>query len=91
MPGANEPVEMSEFGMITNLCSNYCREKDGLELWLELVNECNHDSITTLFITVNNEYKYGVLCSMIALLMYLIGYFIGNLYKRNSLKLNNKE
>ncbi len=37
----NEPVPLSSFGIFTNECAElYCKDKDGLELWLSLVNDC---------------------------------------------------
>ncbi len=37
----NEPVPLSSFGVFTNECAQlYCKDKDGLNLWLSLINEC---------------------------------------------------
>ncbi len=39
--GANEPIADNELGLTAKDCAlQYCEEKDGMALWLTLVNEC---------------------------------------------------
>ena len=39
--GANEPIADNELGLMAKDCSRqYCEVKDGLQLWLTLVDEC---------------------------------------------------
>ncbi len=39
--GANEPIADNELGLMAKDCSRqYCDIKDGLQLWLTLVDEC---------------------------------------------------
>ena len=39
--GANEPIADNELGLTAKDCAlQYCTEKDGMSLWLSLVNQC---------------------------------------------------
>lgn len=39
--GANEPIADNELGLTAKDCAlQYCSEKDGMSLWLSLVNQC---------------------------------------------------
>ncbi len=93
----NEPIPLSSFGIFTNECSQlFCKDKDGLELWLSFVNECNYNIRPML---LQNNYKLhsplfvGLVCSLIALFCFQISYVFFrciHIYKHNLTKLNDK-
>lgn len=76
----NEPVPMSSFGMITNQCSQqFCRDKDGLELWLSLLKDCFVN--TALMIETEEKilfspYYTAFICASTAYLFFVFGYIL---------------
>ncbi len=77
----NEPIPLSSFGIFTNECSQlFCKDKDGLELWLSFVNECNNNSSYNNQMLIQNNYKLhsplfvGLVCSLIGILCFQISY-----------------
>jgi hypothetical protein len=82
----NEPIKMSVFGMITNQCSElFCKDKDGLELWLNIANECFYDNkihmnfIQNINQNINMNHSplfVGIICSLIYLISFFTTYFI---------------
>ncbi len=75
----NEPVSLSSFGIFTNECSSYCKEKDGLELWLSLVNNCYVSSSTNRMLLetkykLNSSLFVGLVCSIVSLLCFMMSY-----------------
>lgn len=76
----NEPVPDSVFGTMVNNCADtFCRDKDGLELWLNLVNEC-----FTTTIMMNEKYNKfifyplytSIFCSSVGYLSFIMSYYI---------------
>jgi hypothetical protein len=75
----NEPVPLSSFGEFTNKCAElFCDDKDGLELWLSLVNDCKASNLTSLTsLNIDNESVYfvdfalfvGFVCAFISLII----------------------
>lgn len=97
--GANEPIADNELGLTAKDCAlQYCKEKDGMALWLTLVNKCVN-SPNPYFIekTIENPYTSvqnynsihfnnivtGSICSMMGLLGLISGYIIGTNEKIN--------
>ena len=91
--GANEPIADNELGLTAKDCAlQYCEEKDGMSLWLTMVNECV-DSPNPYFMTKNinsnlNNQIYGVspiiagsICAMLGVVGLLFGYVIGTYEK----------
>lgn len=71
--GSNEPIPDNQLGTYANSCANaYCKDKDGLELWL------------TLYQAKNIEYKEPAwsplevanLCVMLAIAGFTFGFLI---------------
>ncbi len=98
--GANEPIADNELGLTAKDCAlQYCQEKDGMALWLSLVNECV-DSPNPYFMEItkdnklnNYEQNYngvqltnivsGSICAMMGVIGLIFGYVIGNFQKNN--------
>lgn len=94
--GANEPIADNELGLTTKDCAlQYCEEKDGMSLWLTLVNECV-DSPNPYFMAKNinsnqpNQLNKlmgvspiiaGSICAMLGIIGLLFGYIVGTYEK----------
>jgi hypothetical protein len=75
--GLNEPIALTDFGVYVNECSKFCKDKDGLELWLNLVTECKTNFMmlnNEIYPTYFNEYDVGIIVSMFALMMFCVGW-----------------
>jgi hypothetical protein len=77
---ANEPVPLSELGIIANNCARYCVEKDGLELWLSFVDVCTYTvvelQVKTYNYKVNTPVYSGIVCATTACICYIAGYLL---------------
>jgi len=79
---ANEPIPMTELGLVANECANYCNDKDGLELWLSFAEVCfnkvtlnTFNSINTIQMDALNTPLYsGIVCAICSLVFFTIGY-----------------
>ncbi len=90
--GANEPIADNELGLTAKDCAlQYCEEKDGMALWLTLVNECV-GSPNPYFIEKNTGQNQGSqvnqllgvspiiagsICAMVGVIGLLFGYVVG--------------
>ena len=94
--GANEPIADNELGLTAKDCAlQYCEEKDGMSLWLTLVNECvssPNPYFMTKNINSNKENQLdefmgvspiiaGSICAMLGVIGLLFGYVIGTYEK----------
>jgi hypothetical protein len=72
----NEPVPMSFFGMFVNQCAEqFCRDKSGLELWLNMMNE--YPLLTMFEIKdIHSPYYTGFICASTAYLFFMFGYIL---------------
>lgn len=78
----NEPVPMSAFGAFTNECSYlFCRDKDGLNLWLTIVNECSKETTYTGSIFTEIPFNASIsplyvafICASVAYLCFTMTY-----------------
>lgn len=98
----NEPTPDSVFGTITNQCSIlFCKDKDGLELWLNLVNECYDNSIfykrrilldllenDDHLIIYYNALYVGIICSLVSFICFTMTYVITKRFYNNKNKYN---
>lgn len=92
----NEPTPDSVFGTFTNQCSIlYCKDKDGLELWLNLVNECydNLDRRRILLVVDEKNIYYsalyvGVICSLVSLVCFTLTYVMTKRFYNSKNKYN---
>ncbi len=96
--GANEPIADNELGLTAKDCAlQYCEDKDGMALWLTLVNECI-DSPKPYFMEKNynpaqissnildfevSRIVAGSICSMFGVIGLIFGYVIGTNQKIN--------
>jgi hypothetical protein len=54
--GANEPIADNQLGMTAKDCAlQYCEDKDGMALWLSLVQECNAKKANPYFTQIPEE------------------------------------
>ena len=70
---------MTELGLVANECANYCNDKDGLELWLSLVEVCNQVTLNTFNTQItmdalNTPLYSGIVCAICSLVFFTIGY-----------------
>ncbi len=99
--GANEPIADNELGLTAKDCAKqYCEDKDGMGLWLTLVDECV-DSPNPYFINTNklvyennvqqmnkiSKLVSGLLCAISSLIGLVIGYVIND----NKVLIQNRE
>ncbi len=57
--GANEPIADNELGLTAKDCAlQYCESKDGMGLWMSLVNECISNP-NPYFMSTNHNYDYN--------------------------------
>ncbi len=90
----NEPVPLSYFGNYVDNCSNqFCKDKDGLELWLSLVNECsygyNENNLISLQSSNNSPLFCGIVSSLFGLLCFMIGFVVS--YKYTNYLVNEED
>ena len=92
--GANEPIADNQLGLTAKDCAlQYCEDKDGMALWLSLLQECNVQKANPYFREVKEEKKVcdvldtkGDLfftpqtSGMICGMMSLIGFLLGYSY-----------
>ncbi len=88
--GANEPIADNELGLTAKDCAlQYCTEKDGMSLWLSLVNQCvsnpnpyfRQKTTRESYEEVVNTDEYiitpmisGSLCVVMGLVSFMLGY-----------------
>jgi hypothetical protein len=87
---ANEPISMSYFGSFTNDCSSFCKDKDGLSLWLTFVNDCKSNIGNNMLIERNirlySPLMVASICAFVALVCFMISY---NITKSFSMVVND--
>ncbi len=100
--GANEPIADNELGLTAKDCAKqYCEQKDGLGLWLTLVNECV-DSPNPYFvekinkinnIDTNSIFEEGVkpivvggISAILGIVGLILGYTLGTTHGLHSFK-----
>jgi hypothetical protein len=85
--GVNEPISMSFLGLFANDCANkFCNDKDGLELWLSLIQESSNNSIM-----MNEKYNRfifsplytGIVCASVGYLSFIMTYYITTKWLNN--------
>ncbi len=96
--GANEPIADNELGLTAKDCAlQYCEDKDGMALWLTLVNECVDNpnpyfmeknsnptqSSTSILDFEVSRIVAGSICSMFGVIGLIFGYVIGTNQKIN--------
>lgn len=76
----NEPVPISDFGIFVNACANlYCKDKDGLELWLTMADKGSSEYLTMIEKYQNNTfspYYTAFICASVAYLFFMFGYVL---------------
>jgi hypothetical protein len=83
---SNEPITMSSFGMFTNECAfKFCKDKDGLNLWLSFINDCFYESseplasksrILLVNTRLNTPLFSAFICSSVGLVCFMMSYII---------------
>jgi hypothetical protein len=81
---SNEPVPLSSFGIFTNGCAVlFCKDKDGFNLWLTLINECFYNiqqsiqfenNIKTINEKLHSPLIVGLICSFVGFVCFIISY-----------------
>jgi hypothetical protein len=99
--GANEPIADNELGLTAKDCAlQYCTEKDGMALWLTLVNDCvespnpyfmvkkNFETTPSNYIIYGQVTRFvaGSICSMFGVLGLITGYILGSYKNKNEIK-----
>ncbi len=91
--GANEPIADNELGLTAKDCAKqYCEDKDGMGLWMSLVNECVESPNPYFMEKIHNlnkiNFNYGTspivagsVCAMIGVIGLIFGYIIGSYEK----------
>lgn len=93
--GANEPIEWTDFGLITRDCAlQYCETKDGLALWLSLSNVCSGNGANPYFMEIGEEeeststeidpFIAGSICATISATSFFLGYSLSSTSKKQS-------
>lgn len=90
--GANEPIADNQLGLTAKDCAlQYCQNKDGMALWMTLVQQCNslhanpylmevsmEKSVPVCLQSENNDFVITPqIAGMICSMMSLIGLFMG--------------
>jgi hypothetical protein len=71
--GSNEPIPDNQLGTYANSCANsFCKEKDGLELWLTLYQARDIEYIEQLW----TPFEVANLCIMTAIAGFTFGFLI---------------
>jgi hypothetical protein len=71
--GSNEPIPDNELGLYANTCANtFCKDKDGLELWLTLYQARNIEYVEPVW----EPYQAANLCVMMAITGFTFGFLI---------------
>ncbi len=93
---SNEPIAMSFFGTFTNDCaSKFCKDKDGINLWLTLVNDCFYDSYDPVasnsrMLMVNTRLHTPLfsafICSSVGFVCFMMSYIITKILFCNYVK-----
>ncbi len=70
---ANEPIQDNILGLFANQCaSQFCKDKDGLELWLTLYQARNIEYTPTKFTPL----EVANLCVMMAIAGFTLGFLL---------------
>jgi hypothetical protein len=70
---ANEPIQDNILGLFANQCANtFCKDKDGLNLWLTLYQARNIEYFPPTF----TPFEVANLCVMIAIAGFTFGFLI---------------
>jgi hypothetical protein len=88
--GANEPIADNELGLTAKDCAlQYCTEKDGMSLWLSLVNQCvsnpnpyfrqkttreNYEEVVKTDEFIITPLISGSVCAAMSLISFMLGY-----------------
>jgi hypothetical protein len=71
--GPNEPIPDNELGLYANQCATqFCHEKDGLELWLSLYQARNVEYVEPVW----SPFEVANLCVMTAISGFTLGFLI---------------
>lgn len=105
--GANEPIADNELGLTAKDCAlQYCTEKDGMSLWLSLVNQCvsnpnpyfrqkTHKEEIVQEVNSNEiiltPFIVGSVCASMSLVSFLLGYTIKTNSKNGYQKVNMRD
>jgi hypothetical protein len=83
---SNEPIPMSSFGTFTNECaSNFCKDKDGFNLWFTLLNDCFYHSNDSVEVdenrmltnyTLHSPLFTALVCSGVGFVCFMMSYII---------------
>ena len=75
---ANEPIQDNILGLFANQCANtFCKEKDGLDLWLTLYQGRNIEYTMIKFTTIKfTPFEVANICVMIGMAGFTLGFLI---------------
>lgn len=101
--GANEPIADNQLGLTAKDCAlQFCQDKDGMALWLSLVQECSAMYANPYFkqevkesVCFKNESEEvirvtpmtaGMICSMMSLISMFVGYGMYDIFYKKKNK-----
>ncbi len=101
--GANEPIADNQLGLTAKDCAlQFCEDKDGMALWLSLVQECSAMHANPYFkeevkesVCLKNESEEvigvtpmtaGMICSMMSLISMFVGYGMYDIFYKKENK-----
>jgi hypothetical protein len=101
--GANEPIADNQLGLTAKDCAlQFCQDKDGMALWLSLVQECSAIHANPYFkeevkesVCFRNESEEvivvtpmtaGMICSMMSLVSVFVGYGMYDIFYKKENK-----